>query len=81
VAPSRSAGHELRLAREKLERAREAMEEGDHRTARRLAEQAYVDAEVAGAKARAAKAQIAAREAREGVEMLRGTVGPPGGGQ
>src|SRR5688572_26799532 len=40
------------LARDKLERAREAMDDGENLEARRLAEQALVDAQLAEAEAR-----------------------------
>jgi predicted lipid-binding transport protein (Tim44 family) len=44
---------ELRQARQKLRAAQEAAEDDDHDRARRLAEQALVDAQLARAKARA----------------------------
>jgi hypothetical protein len=62
---------ELRLAREKLEKAREAMEDERYVTARRLAEQAQVDALLAEAKAESAAALASAHEMREGIESLR----------
>jgi hypothetical protein len=62
---------ELRLAREKLERARRAGEEEEYDRARRLAEQAFADAELAKAKTRAEKAQQRTEELRRTVEALR----------
>jgi multidrug efflux pump subunit AcrA (membrane-fusion protein) len=61
---------ELRLAREKLERARVAMEEERYQVARRLAEQAQVDALLAEAKAETAAALASAQEMRESIETL-----------
>jgi len=48
---------DLRLAREELRRAERAVENEDYDRARRLAEQATVDAELAAAKARSEKAR------------------------
>jgi Domain of unknown function (DUF4398) len=62
---------ELRLAREKLEKARAAMEDERYVTARRLAEQAQVDALLAEAKAESAAALASASEMRESIETLR----------
>jgi hypothetical protein len=62
---------ELRLAREKLERAQVAMRSENYVTARRLAEQAQVDAELAEAKAQSAAALENAREMRTSIESLR----------
>jgi hypothetical protein len=62
---------ELRLGREKLTAAREAMDDEEYVKARRLAEQALVDAQLAEAKARAASSQQAAEEMRQAIETLR----------
>jgi hypothetical protein len=73
-AEQADAGHhaalDLRVARDKLEQAREAMQRGDHREARRLAEQANLDAQVAEARARRDRTQRAAAEIREQIEAL-----------
>ncbi len=53
---------ELRLAQENLDRAKRAMDLGNYEPARRLAEQALVDAQLAKAKA---NAEIASRNAEE----------------
>jgi hypothetical protein len=59
------------LARDKLERAREAMGDGENEEARRLADEALVDAELAEARARSQVAQENAAEVRTSVETLR----------
>jgi hypothetical protein len=75
-ADTRGAGEEaaleLRLARDKLERARVAMAQERYVTARRLAEQAQVDALLAEAKAQSAAALASAREMQDSIESLRG---------
>ncbi len=63
---------ELHVARKKLDSARQAVEEGDHQVARRLAEQALVDGELAEARTRAAKARKKAKEVAKTVDALRG---------
>lgn len=65
------ASLELRMATEKLSRARQAMRDEDHVLARRLAEQALVDAQLAESKARSTDAKEMARQLREGIETLR----------
>lgn len=62
---------ELRKAQRKLDEARTRMENEDYVTARRLAEQAQVDAELAKFKANSAKAETAADEVRQGIRTLR----------
>jgi len=62
---------ELRMAADKLEAARRAMREEKYHEARRLAEQATVDAQLAEAKARDAQSQQTAREMRANIETLR----------
>jgi hypothetical protein len=59
------------LARDKLERARAAMADGENVEARRLAEQALVDAQLAEAEARSAVARENAAELRQSIETLR----------
>jgi hypothetical protein len=66
-----SAPVELRFARDKLAGAREANDGRDYRTAGILARQATVDAELAAAKSRAARAREAVRAKSEENEQLR----------
>ena len=66
-----SAPVELRFAQDKLAGAREANDGRDYRTAGILARQATVDAELAAAKSRAARAREAARAKAEDNEQLR----------
>jgi hypothetical protein len=61
---------ELRLARDKLQRARDAVDDDENLRARRLAEQALVDAQLAEAKARAEKTERMASEARRTIGAL-----------
>jgi Domain of unknown function (DUF4398) len=61
----------LRMAREKLEAARRAMDEEEYQDARRLAEQALVDAQLAQETAASAKARAAAEELQQSIETLR----------
>jgi len=62
---------ELNMAREKLEGARREMQDGDNESARRLAEQAEVDARVANLRARTASAREAAAAVQSGIDTLR----------
>jgi len=62
---------EMRTAREKLDRANQAMTAKDYEGARSLAEQAQVDAQLAATKARSAKAQKAALAVQEDSRVLR----------
>jgi len=62
---------EMRLARDKLQRATVAMTGKDHATADTLAEQAQLDALLAEAKAESAKARKAADAVSEGSRVLR----------
>jgi hypothetical protein len=64
VTAATHAGAELRQARAKLDAAQLAMQADQHETARRLAEQALVDAEVAEARARAEIARRTVTEIR-----------------
>jgi len=65
------ASLELRLAREKLERAKTALDEKEYDQARRLAEQAQVDAQLAEAKAESAAARESAVELEHTINSLR----------
>lgn len=62
---------EFRSAMEKMDAAERAMGEGDHDRARRLAEQAEVDARLASTRARSARAQKAADAVQENIRVLR----------
>ncbi len=61
----------LHVARQKLEAADQALEDGQLLDARRLAEQARVDGEFAEAKTRAAKARENSDQVAKTVEALR----------
>jgi hypothetical protein len=61
----------LRRARDKLDEARAAMQAEEYVRARRLAEQALVDAQLAQAEARSAIAQNQVSEMRESIDDLR----------
>jgi hypothetical protein len=74
---ARYAPLEMRLAREKLEKARRAMDDDEYERARRLSEQAFVDAELAEAKADAQRAREKTDQVRESVESLRGEAERP----
>jgi Domain of unknown function (DUF4398) len=67
-----AAGLEMTMAREKLERAKTAMRDGDREKAERLAEEAEVDAELARVKAESQSAQSAALELERSIQSLRG---------
>lgn len=62
---------QLKSAMEKMQRAERAMTEKDYVLARQLAEQAQVDAQLAGAAARSAKAKKAADALQEDSRVLR----------
>lgn len=62
---------ELQRALDKVARAKQAMADENYERARRLAEKAQVDAQVAEAKARSGNARQAAREAQQTIETLR----------
>jgi hypothetical protein len=78
------AAVELALARGKLERAQAAMNSNNHLEARRLAEQAAVDAELAQARAASARARTAASQVDQSIRALREEIErtqmPAGGG-
>jgi hypothetical protein len=61
---------ELRAAQSKLDRAQAAMQREQYLEAKRLAEQAEVDAKFAWAKSETAKAQMAVAELEEGIRVL-----------
>lgn len=61
---------ELRLAQEKLERARSSMSENEHEEARRQAEQARVDARLAETKARSESASQQKEEIDQTMDIL-----------
>ena len=59
---------DLRLAREELDRAERAVRDEDYDRARRLAEQASVDAELAAAKVRSEKARARVAHLRRRIQ-------------
>jgi predicted lipid-binding transport protein (Tim44 family) len=61
---------DVRLAREKLDRAQAAYDDGDYDRARRLAEEALVDAQLAEARAENESATSEARQLESEVEVL-----------
>lgn len=61
---------DVRLAREKLVRAQAAYDDGDYDRARRLAEEALVDAQLAEARAENESATAEARALESDVEVL-----------
>jgi Domain of unknown function (DUF4398) len=70
---------ELDSARKKLRQARGASAAEDYVTARRLAEQAQVEAELAQAKAQSAQAQQSVQQVRESIRILREEIGATSG--
>lgn len=62
---------ELRIARDKLDAAKKAMNDSDYDVARRLAEEAAVDANVAIGKAKSDEARQEAGKLRQTIEDLR----------
>jgi hypothetical protein len=67
----RYAPAEMQAARAKMESAEDAADEGQNTTARRLASEAALDAQLASARASSSEAQRAAKELAEGTEQLR----------
>ena len=65
---------EVSQAREKLERANAAVARKDYDVARRLAQQAEVDANLAEAKSHSARSDRALLEVREGIRQLRAEI-------
>ncbi|WKB54282.1 DUF4398 domain-containing protein [Eleftheria terrae] len=68
---------ELNQARQKLDGAKNALRAEDAMTARRLAEQAEVDARTATAKANAEKSRKAVGEIEQSIRMLREEMARP----
>jgi len=62
---------ELKSARDKLSRAKLAMDEEENEKAGRLADEAMIDANLAEAKSRSAKAQKVVEEMKESIRVLR----------
>jgi len=67
-----AAGLEMRMAREKLERAKIALRDEDYDKAERLAEEAAVDAELGRVKAQSDTAEKSAAELEAAIQSLRG---------
>jgi hypothetical protein len=80
-AEQADAGHgaplELRTARDQYEAAQRAVSEGNNLEARRLAENAQVDAQLAEAKAREARAKAVASDAQQYLDALKGEANRP----
>jgi len=62
---------DLRLSEDKLKQAKEAVAAEENEKAERLADEAILDADVARAKTRAAKAKAISNEMRETVDSMR----------
>jgi hypothetical protein len=62
---------ELKLATEKLSQAKAAMQKEELEEARRLADEALLDAKLAEAKSRSEKAKKATQELRDSIQTLR----------
>ncbi|MCB1756674.1 MAG: DUF4398 domain-containing protein [Gammaproteobacteria bacterium] len=62
---------ELRRANEKMDMAKEAMHEEEYEEAKRLAEQAEVDAKLAASKSYSEKSKLALQELRESIDLMR----------
>ena len=62
---------EMRAAQDKLSGAEKAMTAEEYQTARYLAEEAAVDAQLAERKSRAVKTQGAVNDAKRGIDVLR----------
>ncbi|MDW7645209.1 MAG: DUF4398 domain-containing protein [Desulfuromonadales bacterium] len=62
---------ELKSARDKLSQAKLAMDKEENIRAKRLADEAMVDANLAEAKARSAKSQLVVDELKESIRVLR----------
>jgi len=65
------AALELQLARENLDLAKQAMQRKDYEAARRMAEKALVESQLAEEKALAASTREAADDLRKSIESLR----------
>lgn len=62
---------ELKTAQDKIEQAKMAIQAKEHVEAERLLEQAEIDAQLAEAKARTAKAQKTVETLQQGIDLLR----------
>jgi hypothetical protein len=62
---------EMKLAEDKLQKAKAAVNEKEFEQARRLADEALVDAKLAEAKSRSGKAKKLAGEMRKSIDTLR----------
>jgi hypothetical protein len=71
------AALELRLAREKLDSAKRALDDHEWDLARRLAEEAYVDAQLAEVRARSAEARADAENVRRTADAVRDEANGP----
>ena len=71
---TQSAQFELKTAEDKLAQAKTALAAEDYEGARRLAEQASVDADYARAKALSAKSKKTAEDMAKNIEKLRGEI-------
>ena len=69
-AAAQHAPLELRLAREKLEEAKSKLRDEQYTDARRLAEQALVDVQLAEVKAQSAQARSTAEDLRQGIQTI-----------
>jgi hypothetical protein len=69
-AAAEHAPLELRLAREKLEQAKSKLRDERYTDARRLAEQAFVDVQLAEVKAESSEARAAAQDLRQGIQTI-----------
>lgn len=72
-----SAPQDLQNARDKLAQADAAVASNQHENARMLAEEAEVDARLATAKARTARANLAAAEVQKSIRTLRENLATP----
>jgi hypothetical protein len=63
---------EIQLAREKLARAQKALQDDDHDKARRLADEALVDALLADAKADTDQSRATAQALQQSIQSLQG---------
>jgi hypothetical protein len=71
VSTRESAPAELGMAVDKLARARSAVQAGDAERARRLADEAALDAQVADIRAQTVRANLAARDSEAAARVLR----------
>jgi predicted S18 family serine protease len=78
---SQYAPLDLQTAREQLNKAKRAMDDKKYEEARRLADQALVNAQLAEAKAGAEKARQAAAELQKSIQMLRAELQSPSTGR